>query len=75
MFRSAIPLSLTTLALGLSSGDIKVTLNAVSSSVSSIEDIILTTVISSPTSSDIRVIKSANVLDDSPSDSFAVGKD
>ncbi|TFL01373.1 hypothetical protein BDV98DRAFT_604672 [Pterulicium gracile] len=72
MFRSAIPLSLTTLALGLSSGDIKVTLNAVSSSVSSIEDIILTTVISSPTSSDIRVIKSANVLDDSPSDSFAI---
>ena len=75
MFRSAILLSLTTLALGLSTGDLKVTLNAVSTKVSSIEDIILTAVVSNPTDSDIRVIRSANVLDASASDSFRVSKD
>lgn len=75
MFRSAILLSLTTLALGLSTGDLTVTVNAVSAKVSSIEDIILTAVVSNPTDSDIRVIKLANVLDESSSESFKVSKD
>lgn len=75
MFRSAILLSLTTLALGLSTGDLTVTLNAVSNKVSSIEDIILTAVVSNPTDADIRVIRSANVLDGSASDSFRVSKE
>ncbi|KAF8067649.1 hypothetical protein FPV67DRAFT_1780706 [Lyophyllum atratum] len=74
MFRATLLLSLATLALGLSSGDLKVTLNAVSSSVSSIDDIIISAVVSNPTNKDIRVIAKNNILDTSATKSFAVRK-
>ncbi|KAG5644344.1 hypothetical protein DXG03_008641 [Asterophora parasitica] len=75
MFRAALLLSLATVALGLSSGDLKVTLNAVSSSVSSVDDIVISAVISNPTDKDIRVIAKNNILDTSATRSFTVKKD
>ncbi|KAJ7933765.1 hypothetical protein B0H13DRAFT_1951880 [Mycena leptocephala] len=75
MFRVGIVLSLSVLALGLSSGDLHVSLKAISSSVQSVNDIILTAVVSNPTAADIRVIAKNNVLDGSATSSFAVSKD
>lgn len=75
MFRVGIVLSLSALALGLSSGDLHVSLKAISSSVHSVDDIILTAVVSNPTAADIRVIAKNNVLDGSATSSFAVSKD
>ena len=74
-FRASILLSFATLALGLAAGGLKVTVNAVSSSVSSIDDIVLTAVVSNPTGQDIRVIGTNNVLDNLPTKSFFVTKD
>ncbi|KAJ6507153.1 hypothetical protein C8R47DRAFT_1036963 [Mycena vitilis] len=75
MFRAAVVLSLTALALGLSSGDLQVSVKAVSKSVQSVDDIVLTAVVSNPTDADIRVIAKNNVLDSSATSSFAVNKD
>ncbi|KAJ7121241.1 hypothetical protein C8R43DRAFT_74888 [Mycena crocata] len=75
MFRAGVILSLSALALGLSAGDLKVSLKAVSTSVQSVDDIVLTAVVSNPTSEDIRVIAKNNVLDGSKTSSFAVSKD
>lgn len=75
MFRAGVVLSLTALALGLSSGDLHVSLKAISSSVQSVDDIILTAVVSNPTKEDIRVIAKNNVLDRSATRSFALSKD
>ena len=75
MFRTVALLSFATLALGLAAGDLKVSVNAVSSSVSSIDDIVLTAVVSNPTDKDIKVIASDNILDDQPTGSFSVTKD
>ncbi|KAJ8073646.1 hypothetical protein PM082_011924 [Marasmius tenuissimus] len=75
MFRASVLLSFATLALGLAVGDLKVNVNPVSSFVSSIDDIILTAVVSNPTDKDIRVIKTNNVLDQLPTKSFSVTKD
>ncbi|KAJ7879632.1 hypothetical protein B0H14DRAFT_3772922 [Mycena olivaceomarginata] len=75
MFRAGVVLSLTALALGLSSGDLHVSLKAISSSVQSVDDIILTAVVSNPTKEDIRVIAKNNVLDGSATRSFALSKD
>lgn len=75
MFRAALLLSFTALALGLSSGDLKVSLKAVASSVDSVDDIILSAVVTNPTSKDIRVIAKNNILDNSHTSSFAVSKD
>ncbi|KAL0062451.1 hypothetical protein AAF712_010663 [Marasmius tenuissimus] len=75
MFRASVLLSCATLALGLAAGDLKVAVNAVSSSVSSIDDIVLTAVVSNPTDKDIRVIRTNNVLDNLPTKSFSVTKD
>ncbi|KAJ7589099.1 hypothetical protein C8J56DRAFT_30422 [Mycena floridula] len=75
MFRSAILLSFATLALSLSASDLKVTLKAVSSSVDSIDDIVISAIVSNPTDSDIRVINKNNVLDNSPTQSFSITKD
>ncbi|KAJ8089353.1 hypothetical protein PM082_014601 [Marasmius tenuissimus] len=75
MLRTAALLSFATLALGLTSGDLKVSVSAVSSTVGSIDDIVLTAVVSNPTDKDIKVIASDNILDDQPTGSFSVTKD
>ncbi|KAK6977076.1 hypothetical protein R3P38DRAFT_557517 [Favolaschia claudopus] len=74
MFRFGVLLSFTAVALALSSGDLRVSLKPVSSSVNSIDDIVLTAVVSNPTDQDIRVIAKNNVLDNSATSSFAVSK-
>lgn len=71
MFRTILLTSLATVALGL---DLTVKLNAVSSSVASIEDVIITAVVSNPTTEDIKVLKFASLLDDLPTKSFGVRK-
>ncbi|KAF5380104.1 hypothetical protein D9615_006124 [Tricholomella constricta] len=74
MFRAALLLGLATVALGLSAGDLKVSVKAVKSSVESIDDIVISAVVSNPTNEDIRVIAKNNVLDPSATKSFAVSK-
>ncbi|KAF8067648.1 hypothetical protein FPV67DRAFT_1780705 [Lyophyllum atratum] len=74
MFRSALLLSLATLALGLSAGDLKVSLKAVSSSVKSVDDIVISAVVTNPTDKDIRVIAKNNILDPTATKSFSVSK-
>lgn len=75
MFRSAILLSFVALAFGLSTGDLKVSVKAVSTSVDSVDDIIISAVVTNPTDSDIRVISKNNILDPSATKSFAVSSD
>ncbi|KAL0062453.1 hypothetical protein AAF712_010665 [Marasmius tenuissimus] len=75
IFRTSVLLSLSALALGLARSDVKVSVNAVSSSVSSIDDIILTAVVSNPSDKDVRVLAFNNLLDDRPTRSFSVTKD
>ncbi|KAF7322005.1 Neutral protease 2 [Mycena kentingensis (nom. inval.)] len=75
MFRAAALLSLCTFALALSPSDLKVSIKAVESTVASVEDIVITTIVSNPTTEDIRVIGKNNVLDGSATRSFAVTKD
>ncbi|KAK7042526.1 neutral protease 2, partial [Favolaschia claudopus] len=75
MFRFGVLLSLTAVALGLSAGDLRVSLKSISTAVDSIDDIVLTAVVSNPTDHDIRVIAKNNVLDNSATSSFAVSKD
>ncbi|KAJ7091931.1 hypothetical protein B0H15DRAFT_948128 [Mycena belliarum] len=75
MFRASVILGLSALALGLSAGDLKVSVKAIKPSVESVDDIILTAVVSNPTTKDIRVIAKNNVLDGSTTSSFAVSKD
>lgn len=75
MLRTALYLSLTTLVFGLSPDALKVTVKAVSSSVNSIDDIVISAIVTNPTSADIRVIAKNNVLDNGPTSSFAVTKD
>ncbi|TFL03478.1 Deuterolysin metalloprotease family-domain-containing protein [Pterulicium gracile] len=72
--RYAALLSFAATALALSSGDLTVKLSAVSPTVSSIDDIILTAVVSNPTSEDIRFVKFNSVLDELPTKSFKVKK-
>ncbi|TFK97313.1 Deuterolysin metalloprotease family-domain-containing protein [Pterulicium gracile] len=72
--RYAALLSFAVTALALSSGDLTVKLSAVSPTVSSIEDIILTAVVSNPTSEDIKFVKFNSVLDELPTKSFLVKK-
>ncbi|KAJ7354680.1 hypothetical protein DFH08DRAFT_985503 [Mycena albidolilacea] len=72
MFCTGVLLSLTTLTLCLSLGDLHVSLKSISPSVKSVEDIILTAVVSNPTTGDIRVIAKNNVLDGSAISFFAV---
>ncbi|TFK97349.1 hypothetical protein BDV98DRAFT_632611 [Pterulicium gracile] len=74
MFRASVLLSLATLALGLATGDLQVSIKAASSSVSSIDDIVLIATVTNPTGADIRVIKTANILDSNPTESFSVTK-
>ncbi|GLB39267.1 putative secreted metalloproteinase that allows assimilation of proteinaceous substrates [Lyophyllum shimeji] len=75
MFRATVLLSLATLSLGLASGDLRVTLRAGAASVSSVDDIVISAVVSNPTDQDIRVIAKNNVLDTSATRSFVVSKD
>ncbi|TFK97218.1 hypothetical protein BDV98DRAFT_658678 [Pterulicium gracile] len=75
MFRAAILLGFVSLALGLSIGDLEVSVKAVSSKVASVDDLVLTAIVSNPTDAEIRVIKNANVLDSRLTSSFAVKKD
>ncbi|KAJ6508105.1 hypothetical protein DFH09DRAFT_1436914 [Mycena vulgaris] len=75
MFRVGALLSLSAIALALSAGDLMVSLKAIAPSVQSVDDIILTAVVSNPTATDIRVIAKNNVLDGSATSSFAVSKD
>ncbi|KAG5650070.1 hypothetical protein H0H81_000892, partial [Sphagnurus paluster] len=74
MFRATLLLSLATVALGLSVGDLKVSLKAVHSSVKSIDDIVISAVVSNPTNKDIRVISKNNILDPTATKSFTVSK-
>ncbi|GLB39269.1 putative secreted metalloproteinase that allows assimilation of proteinaceous substrates [Lyophyllum shimeji] len=74
MFRSAILLCFATLALGLSVGDLKVSVKPVSSSVKSVDDIVISAIVSNPTDKDIRVIAKNNILDPSATKSFSVSK-
>ncbi|KAF7315833.1 Neutral protease 2 [Mycena indigotica] len=74
MFRASLLLSLATAVLGLSAGDLKVSVKAVSPSVKSVDDIVITAVVSNPTKKDIRVIAKNNILDGSATRSFAVSK-
>ncbi|KAF5384104.1 hypothetical protein D9615_003344 [Tricholomella constricta] len=75
MFRATVLLSLAALALGLSSGDLTVSVNVVQASVNSVDDIVISAIVSNPTDSDIRVIAKNNILDNSPTKSFTVTKD
>ncbi|KAG5650069.1 hypothetical protein H0H81_000891 [Sphagnurus paluster] len=75
MFRAAILLNLATLALGLASSDLQVTLNAVASTVSSVDDIVISAIVSNPTDKDIRVIAKNNILDTSATKSFSIKKE
>lgn len=76
MFHSIILLGLTTLALGLSTGDLKVSVKALQADVDSIEDIIISAIVTNPTNHDIRVFAKNNVLDASTTTtSFMVSKD
>ncbi|KAJ8073705.1 hypothetical protein PM082_011983 [Marasmius tenuissimus] len=75
IFCVSILLSFTALALGLATGDVKVSVKAVSSSVSSIEDVVLTAIVFNPSNRDIRVLALNNILDDQPTRSFSVTKD
>ena len=75
MFRSILLLSLTTLALGLSTGDLQVSVKALHTDVDSIEDIVISAIITNPTDRDIRVFAKNNVLDASATTSFTVNKD
>ena len=76
MFRSILLLSLTTLALGLSVGDLKVSVKALQTDVDSIDDIVISAIVTNPTDRDIRVFAKNNVLDGSTTTtSFTVSKD
>lgn len=75
MFRASVLLSFASLALALSASDLQVSVKAVASSVSSIEDIILTAVVTNPTDSELRITVADNILDDANTESFAVSKD
>jgi len=76
MFRSILLLSLTTLALGLSVGDLKVSVKALQADVDSIDDIVISAIVTNPTDRDIRVFAKNNVLDGSTTTtSFTVSKD
>ncbi|KAJ8094026.1 hypothetical protein PM082_009915 [Marasmius tenuissimus] len=75
MFRPAafvLLTALTKLALALNQGDLTVSLQAVESSVKTVDDIIITAIVANPTDSDVRVLKVENVLDTSASESFAI---
>ncbi|TFK97353.1 hypothetical protein BDV98DRAFT_607658 [Pterulicium gracile] len=72
--RYTVLLSFAVTALALSSGDLTVKLSAVSPTVASIDDIILTAVVSNPTSKDIKFVKFNTVLDELPTKSFKVKK-
>ena len=76
MFRSILLLSLTTLALGLSVDDLKVSVKALQTDVDSIDDIVISAIVTNPTDRDIRVFAKNNVLDGSTTTtSFTVSKD
>jgi len=76
MLHSIFLLSLTTLALGLSNGDLKVSVKPLQAVVNSIEDIVISAIITNPTDHDIRIFAKNNVLDASTTTiSFMVSKD
>ncbi|KAK7045816.1 hypothetical protein VNI00_007225 [Paramarasmius palmivorus] len=77
MFRSSFLLLsvLAKTALCLSVGDLDVTLKAVSSSVQSVGDIVVTAIVSNPTESDLRVLAVNNILDTSATRSFDISAD
>ncbi|KAI3606072.1 neutral protease 2 [Moniliophthora roreri] len=76
MFSSSFLLGvLAKTALALSVGDLNVSLKAVSSSVQSARDLVVTAVVSNPTTSDIRVLAVNNVLDSSATRSFDISAD
>jgi deuterolysin len=75
MFSYFALLSLTTVALALSAGDLKVSLTPVSHSVASVDDVVITAVVSNPTSNDISVITKNTILDEGSTSSFTVTKD
>ncbi|ESK88169.1 neutral protease 2-like protein [Moniliophthora roreri MCA 2997] len=77
MFRSSFLLLsvLAKIVLSLSVGDLDVSLKVVSASVQSVNDIVVTAIVSNPTSSDLRVLTVNNVLDTSATRSFDITAD
>ncbi|KAF9262249.1 zincin [Marasmius fiardii PR-910] len=62
----------TKLVLALNQGDLSISLKAVESSVKTVEDVIITAVVSNPTKGDVRVLAVNNVLDTSATKSFVI---
>ncbi|KAF9522665.1 hypothetical protein CPB83DRAFT_800412 [Crepidotus variabilis] len=75
MFSATLLLSFATLTLGLSTGDLKVSVSAVQPVVNSIDDIVISAVVTNPTSHDIKVFAKNNILDSAITPSFQVSKD
>ncbi|KIY62243.1 hypothetical protein CYLTODRAFT_414870 [Cylindrobasidium torrendii FP15055 ss-10] len=73
MFSSAllVAATLAKLALAVSEGDLNISLQ-VASSVARADDLIVTAIVSNPTSEDICVLAINNVLDNSPTQSFDI---
>lgn len=75
MFCRALFLNLTLLVFSSFAAELSVSLSAVSSSVKSIEDIVLTAVVTNPSDEAVQFIKFNTVLDDLPTQSFIARKD
>ena len=60
------------LALALNQGDLTVSLKTVESSVKTVDNIVITAVVSNPTNKDLRVLSAHNILDASATQSFDV---
>ncbi|KIY62244.1 hypothetical protein CYLTODRAFT_459155 [Cylindrobasidium torrendii FP15055 ss-10] len=73
MFASALlfTATLAKLATAISEGDLNISLQ-VASTVASANNLIVTAIVSNPTSEDIRVLAINNVLDNSPTQSFDI---
>lgn len=66
---------LTLVSLAVAQVDLKVTVKPLSPTVSSIEDIGFSVIVTNPTDKEVRVISKNNILDEAPTTSFAVSKD
>jgi deuterolysin len=75
MLRAAVVLSLFSLALGFAAEELQVKLTASSASVASVDDLLLTAVVSNPTNEDVTVLRFGTILDELPTNTFRVSKD
>ncbi|KAG7089448.1 hypothetical protein E1B28_011133 [Marasmius oreades] len=75
MFRPSAFLLLTAftkVTFALNQGDLAISLKAVESSVKTVEDIVITAIVTNPTKQDLRVLGVNNVLDASATQSFVI---